>query len=229
MKAGCFVTGTDTGVGKTLCAAALIHALAQRGVAVMPMKPVAAGAVMHEGAWVNEDSLALLRAAGCEASRLADVTPVLLRQPMAPHIAAAREGRTIELAPLLAAFARLREAGYVVVEGVGGFAVPLGERLDSVDLARALDLPVVLVVGVRLGCLNHAILTAGAIRAAGLELAGWIANTIDPAMAALDENVLALDERLGAPRLAHIPFSDRPQALAASRMMDVSALLEGGA
>jgi dethiobiotin synthetase len=229
MKAGCFVTGTDTGVGKTLCAAALIHALAQRGVAVMPMKPVAAGAVMHEGGWVNEDSLALLRAAGCEASRLADVTPVLLRQPMAPHIAAAREGRTIELAPLLAAFARLRQAGYVVVEGVGGFAVPLGERFDSVDLARALGLPVVLVVGLRLGCLNHAILTAGAIRAAGLELAGWIANTIDPAMAALEENVLALDERLGATRLARIPFSDRPHPLAASRMMDVSALLEGGA
>jgi dethiobiotin synthetase len=229
MSAGCFVTGTDTGVGKTLCAAALIHALAERGVAVMPMKPVAAGAVMHDGTWANEDSIALLRAAGCEASRLPDVTPVLLRAPMAPHIAAAREARTIELAPLLAAFERLRSAGYVVVEGVGGFAVPLGEHFDSVDLARALGLPVVLVVGLRLGCLNHALLTARAIEAAGLPLAGWIANTIDPEMAALDENIDALDQRVPAPRLARIPFSATPQALAASRLIDVSALLESRA
>jgi dethiobiotin synthetase len=229
VRAGCFVTGTDTGVGKTLCAAALIHALMAREVAVMPMKPVAAGATVHEGTWANEDSIALLRAAGRDTSRLADVTPVLLREPMAPHIAAKRERRTIELEPLLQAFARLSTAGYVVVEGVGGFAVPLADRLDTVDLARALALPVVLVVGLRLGCLNHALLTARAIEAAGLELAGWIANTIDPQMAAADENVAALDARLPAPRLARIPYSATPQPSTAARLIDVSVLLEGRA
>lgn len=227
MNRGCFVTGTDTGVGKTLCACALAHALTARGVDVMPMKPVAAGAVVFDGAWANEDSVALLRAAGRDSARLLDVTPVLLREPMAPHIAAAREGRRITLAPILEAFSRLAATGdFVLVEGVGGFAVPLAEDLDSVDLAQALALPVVLVVGLRLGCLNHALLTAGAIRAAGLTLAGWIANAIDPDMAVPDENVAALEARLEAPRLGRIPFMQTPQPLAAARHLDVSALLE---
>ena len=230
MSAGCFVTGTDTGVGKTVCAAALIHALAARGLDVMPMKPIASGAVVFDGTWANEDTIALLRAAGRDASRLGDVNPVLLREPIAPHIAAAREGRRITLDPVMAAFARLRAAAqYVVVEGVGGFAVPLADGLDTVDLARALGLPVVLVVGLRLGCLNHALLTVRAIEASGLRLAGWIANTIDPDMAAADENVAALDARVPAPRLGRVPFLERPAAADAARHLDVSGLLESRA
>jgi dethiobiotin synthetase len=221
-----FVTGTDTGVGKTLCACALIHALVNRGIAVMPMKPVAAGAVVHAGGWANEDTIALLRAAGRDEARVADANPVLLREPMAPHIAAARERRVVTLAPILEAFGRLRSAGdFVVVEGVGGYRVPLSDSLDTVDMARALALPVVLVVGLRLGCLNHALLTAQAIRASGLPLAGWIANAIDPTMAVPAENIEALRERLGAPLLGRLPHETQPVAPAMAQYLEVAALL----
>jgi dethiobiotin synthetase len=226
MKRGVFVTGTDTGVGKTLAACALIHALVERGVAVMPMKPVAAGAQVHAGGWANEDTIALLRAAGRDGSRAVDANPVLLREPMAPHIAAARERREITLEPILAAFERLAGTGdFLVVEGVGGFRVPLSPSIDSVDLAQALALPAVLVVGLRLGCLNHALLTAQAIRAARLPLAGWIANGIDPDMAVADENVEALRERLDAPLLGRLPYMPQPIAPALARHLDVSPLL----
>ena len=231
MRGGVFVTGTDTGVGKTLAACALIHALVDRGIDVLPMKPVAAGAVVHSGGWANEDTIALLRAAGRDESRASEVNPVLLREPMAPHIAAQREGREITMPPLLEAFERLRAgADFVVVEGVGGFRVPLSDSLDTVDMARAFNLPVVLVVGMRLGCLNHALLTADAVRAAGLTLAGWIANGIDPHMAVADENVEALAQRLGAPLLGRLPHMPQPIAPALARHLDVSVLLgEGGA
>ena len=229
MKRGVFVTGTDTGVGKTLAACALIHALVNRGIGVMPMKPVAAGGVMHDGGWANEDTIALLRAAGRDDARMPDANPILLREPMAPHIAASREGREITLQPIIEAFERLSHAAdFVVVEGVGGFRVPLSDSLDSVDLARALALPVVLVVGLRLGCLNHALLTADAIRASGLAFAGWIANAIDPQMAVADENVEALRARLPAPLLGRLPYMPQPIAPALARDLDVSPLLGEG-
>ena len=173
MSRGVFVTGTDTGVGKTLAACALIHALRARGVKAVPMKPIAAGAVEHAGRLANDDTVALLKAAGLDAAWMEPVTPVLLREAMAPHIAAEREGRALTLDFLGPALARLATAGdFLVIEGVGGFRVPLAERLDTVHLARAVGLPVVLVVGLRLGCLSHALLTAQAIEAAGLALAG---------------------------------------------------------
>ncbi|MCM2327385.1 MAG: dethiobiotin synthase [Lysobacter sp.] len=226
---GLFVTGTDTGVGKTLAACALVHALRARGLRVAPMKPVAAGAVATEGGWANEDTIALARAAGPGAPALEAITPVLLREPMAPHIAAALEGRAIRLEPLLEAHRRLAaRSDFTVVEGVGGFHVPLGEAFDARDLAAALGLPVVLVVGLRLGCLNHALLTADSVRAAGLRLAGWIANRIDPAMAAADENVAALAERLAAPLLGRIPFQPGADPAALARLLDVSPLLKKG-
>ena len=229
MTAGVFVTGTDTGVGKTTVACALIHALAARGVDAMPMKPVAAGAVVHEGGWANADSIALARAAGRDASRLGDVTPILLREPMAPHIAAAREKRRITLEPVRAAFQRLaKDGGFMVVEGVGGFLVPLDDELDTVDLARALGLPVLLVVGLRLGCLNHALLTAQAIAASKLQFAGWIANAVDPEMAVPDENVAALERRLAAPLLGRLPFAAPPDPAALASRIDVRPLLREG-
>ena len=226
MTRGVFVTGTDTGVGKTLCACALIHALVDRNLDVMPMKPVAAGAVVHDGGWANEDTIALLRAAGRDGARAPDANPVLLREPMAPHIAAMREGREITMEPILAAYERLRaNAGFVVVEGVGGFRVPLSPTLDTVDMARGFALPVVLVIGLRLGCLSHTLLTAQAIHAAGLPLAGWIANSIDPDMLVREENIQALRERLDAPLLGEIPFSEHPIAPALARHLDVVPLI----
>lgn len=220
---GVFVTGTDTGVGKTFSACVLLHALRRAGLATFPMKPVAAGAVGTPDGPRNDDTIDLVAAAGGGFDP-ALVTPVLLREPMAPHVAALREGRTVELAPILAAW-RSRPAGsFAVVEGVGGFQVPLGEGFDTVDLARALGLPVVLVVGLRLGCLNHALLTADAVRTAGLPLAGWIANAVDPAMAVPDENVQALRERLGAPLVVRLPFAPGADPASFAGLVDLAAL-----
>jgi dethiobiotin synthetase len=202
-----------------------VHALRARGLRVAPMKPVAAGAVRHGEGWANEDTLALARAAAPGAPNPEEITPVLLREPLAPHIAATREGLEIRLEPLLAAHAALASRwDFTVVEGVGGFLVPLGDGLGTRDLAVALDLPVVLVVGLRLGCLNHALLTAESIRGAGLELAGWIANAIDPAMAAREENVAALRDRLPAPLLGRLPHSPGADPGSLARHLDVGVL-----
>lgn len=225
MTRGVFVTGTDTAVGKTVVACALVHALRARGIRVAPMKPVAAGAIWRDGTWANEDTLALAEAAGPDAPSLDAITPVLLREPVAPHIAAAREGREISLGPLVEAYRRLAaQTDFTVVEGVGGFRVPLGMILDSTDLARALGLPIVLVVGLRLGCLNHALLTAEAADRAGLTLAGWIANTIDPAMREQEENVAALARRLHAPLLGRLPFAPGQASPERAGLLDVEPL-----
>lgn len=225
MSRGVFVTGTDTGVGKTVAACALIHALAARNVRAVPMKPIAAGAVERNGRWLNEDTANLMEAAGMPLDEAARVTPILLREPMAPHIAAAREGRKIMLATVVEAFRRLAARDFVVCEGVGGFLVPLDEHSDTVHLARLIGLPVVLVVGLRLGCLNHALLTAQAIEAAGLTFAGWIANAIDPDMPVRDENVATLVGRLKAPLLGRLPFAPEANARELAAHLDPSPLL----
>ena len=225
MTRGWFVTGTDTEVGKTHVACGLVAALRERGARVVPMKPVAAGAIERGGAWTNEDTEALLAAAGLDASWRPRVTPVLLREPMAPHVAAWREGRKLSVAPLVEAYRDLaREADLTVVEGVGGFRVPLNASEDTRDLAIALGLPVVLVVGLRLGCINHALLTADAIAAAGLALAGWVGNAIDPAMAVREDNVAALRERLRAPMLGLVPHAPGADACDVARHLDVTLL-----
>ncbi len=204
-KYACFVTGTDTEVGKTFVSCALLTHFASRGLRVVGMKPVAAGLIEHNGHLVNEDVLRLMGASTVPASP-ALVNPFGLKAPIAPHIAAAEEGIELSAAPILRAFAQLRElADMVVVEGVGGFRVPLGASYDTADLAADLGLPIILVVGMKLGCINHALLTAAAIRARGLTLAGWIANRIDPGMLRFDENISALQHHLGAPLLATLP------------------------
>ncbi|NWF44483.1 dethiobiotin synthase [Hydrogenophaga sp. D2P1] len=211
---GCFVTGTDTGVGKTLVSAALLHTLARHHPRVVGMKPVAAGLVQQAGAWVAEDALAL-RAASTVAVPPALDNPVALPEPLSPHLSAARAGRCVGVAELVAAHRGLRSlADVVLVEGSGGWRVPLNESETLADLAVALALPVVLVVGLRLGCLNHALLTAEAIRADGLHLAGWVANTVDPAMACRDENIQTLRQRLRAPLLGVVPWQPVPDARA---------------
>ncbi len=206
-----FVTGTDTGIGKTLVSSALLHAFRARGLRAVGMKPVASGCERTADGWRNEDALALL-AASEPAPAYADVNPYALPQPLAPEIAAREAGVEIDEGVIEAAFARLRErADAVVVEGVGGWAAPLSGRLDQADLVRALRLPVVMVVGMRLGCQNHARLTARAIAADGCELAGWIANDIDPDMERRDENFELLKARIPAPcwgRLPHAPRMD---------------------
>jgi dethiobiotin synthetase len=201
---GIFVTGTDTGVGKTCVAAALLRALAANGLCAVGMKPVAAG--VAQGATRNADVMALL-AAGNVAAELQDVNPHSFVPAIAPHLAAAEAGRAIDLETIAAAYARLAaRADYVVVEGAGGTLVPLSERFDMLDIPARLHLPVLLVVGIRLGCLNHALLAALAINARGLELVGWIANRIDPGMVAIDDNLAALAARLPAPLVADLSW-----------------------
>jgi len=202
---GFFITGTDTGVGKTLFSAALLHALGALGVRAVGMKPVAAGAGLINDVWLNED-VVLLREASAVDAPIDLVNPYLFREPIAPHIAAAHKGVSIDIARIAAARDALAElADVVVVEGAGGFRVPLGATHDSADLVVRLGLPVILVVGMRLGCLNHALLTAEAIAARGLKLAAWVANRIDADMAAYVENLEALRVRLPAPLLAELP------------------------
>lgn len=211
----CFVTGTDTGVGKTQSSCALLHALARHHRRVVGMKPVASGAEPDgQGGWANEDSLALRAASTLVVPPQLD-NPVLLPDPVSPHIAAERAGVTVQLAPILQAYQQLAaQADAVVVEGAGGWQVPLSPQLRIADLAVALQLPVVLVVGLRLGCINHALLTADAIRASGLPLAGWIASRVDPQMREPEANLAYLRKHLGAPLLADIPWQAQPDALA---------------
>ncbi len=205
-----FVTGTDTGVGKTLVSAALLHALATRHARVVGMKPVAAGLVCIDGQWVSEDVLALRAASTVRVPAALD-NPVALPEPLAPHLAAARAGRQLGVAELLAAQrALLALADVVVVEGAGGWRVPLNEHETLADLATAMAAPVVLVVGLRLGCINHALLSAEAIRADGLQLAGWVANSLSPDMPCRDENIATLRTRLPAPLLGVLPWMPTP-------------------
>ena len=211
----CFVTGTDTEIGKTLVASALVHIQAERGWRVAAMKPVAAGAEWRDGRWCNEDVDAL---AACVSVRLPQelTTPYLFKTPAAPHIAAALEDRVIDRQYLMDCYSQVRaQADAVVVEGVGGFRVPLNENYDTADLAKDLGLPVVLVVGMRLGCISQALLTAEAIAARGLSLVGWVANTVDPQMMFLQENIEAIAQRINAPLLACIPRLDVANAATA--------------
>ncbi len=218
----CFVTGTDTEIGKTLVSCALLHAFGSSGVRVVGMKPVAAGAVWRDGAWRNEDVDALASAASLKFPQSL-IAPYVLPTPAAPHIAAAIEGVRIDPAHILHCYRQLRDqSDVVVVEGVGGFCVPLSDDFDTADLAQQLALPVILVVGLRLGCINQALLTAQAIAARGLVLAGWVANTVDPGMAYVQENVQTLTDRLPAPLLGHLPRFEAPSAVLAAACLDFS-------
>lgn len=224
----CFVTGTDTEIGKTLISSALLHALGQLGVRAAGMKPVAAGAELIDGVWHNEDADALAAAASVALPPQL-TTPYLLRTPAAPHIAAALDRAHIDPAHILACFTQIaQQADAVVVEGVGGFRVPLTDTFDTADLAQQLGLPVILVVGLRLGCISAALLTAEAIAARGLRLAGWVANGIAPDFAHAEDNVAALSARLwsqhAAPLLGCVPRLAVPSAAAAAACLDFSGL-----
>ena len=207
-----FITGTDTGVGKTFVTCALLYTLKAQGIAAIGMKPIAAGGEMTPDGLTNADVEALHLASVVKLQR-EDLNCYLLSEPIAPHIAAANEDIDIDLDVIRQRFDQLAElADVVLVEGVGGFIVPLGDSINTADLAQDLDLPVILVVGMRLGCLNHALLTQEAILARGLTLAGWVANQIDPHMAELDANIEALEERIRAPLLGVIEWQKQPDA-----------------
>jgi dethiobiotin synthetase len=205
-----FVCGTDTGVGKTYATCFLLHTARNLGLSAIGMKPVAAGAELINGEWLNED-VAWLRAASSFDPGLALQNPYCFREAIAPHLAAAHEHVRIEAAPIIEACERLRtRAEVVLIEGVGGFMVPLGEEFDSADLAVHLGAPVILVVGMRLGCISHSLLTCEAIKTRGLPLAGWIANRIDPDMLCYDENLATLRRLIPAPLLGELPFQPTP-------------------
>lgn len=220
----CFVTGTDTGVGKTLVTCALIHGLSQQGITAAGMKPVAAGVSLQNRESHNEDTHAIIRASRIPLSS-ALVTPYLLKMPVSPNIAASLENTVIEWARISDSYNRIRqEAGSVIIEGIGGFKVPLSDTLDVADLAVQFGLPVILVVGLRLGCLNHALLTVESILSRGLELAGWVANHIEPAMLYDAENIASLEQRIPAPRLATIPYIKNTSITEAATCFDFSKL-----
>ena len=215
----CYITGTDTGIGKSIASAALLHALRARGQRAVGMKPVASGCEDRGEGWRNEDALALQQASD-PVPAYADVNPYALPQPLAPELAAAEAGVSIELATIVAAHARLAaQADAVVVEGVGGWAAPLTATIDQVEVVRALQLPVVMVVGLRLGCISHARLTARAIAADGANLVGWIANGIDPGMARADDNFAILQRVLPVACWGRLPNAPAPDARAMSRYL----------
>lgn len=205
-----FVTGTDTGVGKTFVSCALLYAARKALLKPFGMKPVASGASRNdEGEWRNEDAEMLREWSTTPKPDYALVNPLVFEGAIAPQLAAEEMGRTIELAPIRAAFEALRfGATAVLVEGVGGWAVPLSDHLMQADLVRALKLPVVLIVGIRLGCINHAILSERAIVADGFELKGWIANRVDPDCLVPDRVIACLKEELDAPMLGEVAYGE---------------------
>jgi dethiobiotin synthetase len=216
-----FIAGTDTGVGKTLVSCALLHAFAGQGKSVVGFKPVAAGCDDDDH---NEDAK-LLRAASNVQATYGQINPYCFSHAIAPHLAARKVGVNIDFSRIMTSYKELSGlADEVIVEGVGGFSVPLNEQQDSADLAQQLGSPVILVVGMRLGCLNHALLTQRAITDYQLKCAAWVANVRDSDMPALQENIAALRQRIDAPLLGIIPFQAHPDAGAAARHLDLSLL-----
>jgi len=214
MASGYFITGTDTDSGKTVVTLGLMAQLQSRGLRVVGMKPVAAGAEQTSDGLRNGDALQL-QAQASRAIAYWQINPYCFKPPIAPHLAAEQAGRTIDLPRIGRCFEQLENGvDRVLVEGAGGWRVPLGAGYTMADLARLLGLPVILVVGLRLGCINHALLSAESIRATGLPLAGWVGNQVDPAMSEFDANISTLREWLDAPCLGVVPRLDLPTAQA---------------
>ncbi|PUA27353.1 MAG: dethiobiotin synthase [Cellvibrio sp. 79] len=205
-----FVTGTDTNVGKTLVTAGLLLAAKKQGLRTAALKPVAAGCAKTDAGLRNDDAL-LLQSVMTESLAYEQINPIALQAAIAPHIAAVQEKRVLS-ADRIAGFCRgsLQQADFTLIEGAGGWRVPLNPRETMADIAKILQLPVILVVGVRLGCISHALLTVEAIRNDGLPLAGWVANCVDADMPVLRENIESLAARIPAPCLGIVPWLDSP-------------------
>lgn len=219
-----FITGTDTGVGKTLVSCALIHAFKSRDLKVAGMKPVASGSEPTPQGLRNDDALALQRTANVPAE-YETINPYCFSPAIAPHLAARQAGVAIELSTLRRAYLQLStQAEVVVVEGAGGWRVPLEPSGYLSDFAEVLQLDVILVVGLRLGCINHAVLTAEAIRAGRCRLVGWVGNVIDPEFQPLQDNLATLAERLAARCLGVLPYVPNPDSLTLSGLIDLDRL-----
>ncbi|SNX61452.1 dethiobiotin synthetase [Nitrosomonas ureae] len=220
MSQGYFVTGTDTGIGKTTVSCALLHAFAAQGKKVVGMKPIAAGS--ENGKWLDVEHL--LAASNISVTRQ-QINPYAFDPPISPHLAAQQADMEIDLTVIHHAYQELSsKADIVVVEGAGGFLVPVNQQQTGADLAKLLNLSVILVVGMRLGCLSHALLTAQAMRAAGLTLAGWVANCIDPQMLVLKKNIATLEQRLDCSLMGVLPFDKRIDAQESVKYLDVTKL-----
>ncbi len=220
-----FITGTDTAVGKTLITAALLHKYNQAGFATTVLKPVASGCKQTAGILHNDDALILQKAASY-CLDYPQVNPIALADAVSPHIAAARQGIKIELTTLLEACrpTLALPADFLLIEGVGGWFAPLSKTLTQADMAQAFTCPVILVVGLRLGCLNHSLLTYKAIVASGLQVAGWIANVVDPSMQCIEENIATLKSYLPTAYLGYVPYQKEVQAKAIIDLLDFPAL-----
>ena len=209
-----FVIGTDTNAGKTYVASALLRHFAAKGIKAVGMKPVASGCEpgkhgIWQGQLMNDDVVALYEA-GSVSAPLDLINPYRFAPAIAPHIAAEEVGVEIDLELIVRAYQSLADmADMLIVEGAGGFFVPLNDEQTLADLAVKLNLPIILVVGMRLGCINHALLTVEAIKARGLQLAGWVANQIDPDMPMLEENLASLRQRIDAPCLSVVGWQDK--------------------
>jgi dethiobiotin synthetase len=224
---GVFITGTDTDCGKTEIGLALMAALRQRGLEVLGMKPVASGCERTPNGLRNEDARRI-QAQGSREVPYAQVNAYAFEPPIAPHIAAGQAGEEIQLEVIRACAEQLAaRCDFLVVEGVGGWRVPLGPSLSVSDLPLALHLPVILVCGIRLGCINHTLLTAENIKASGARLVGWVANQIDPDMLVRDENLATLAALLDVPCLGMVPWMASPDPRHVATHLDFSPVLEG--
>ncbi|MBL1142218.1 MAG: dethiobiotin synthase [Proteobacteria bacterium] len=223
MTQGVFIAGTDTGVGKTCFTISLIEALKNQGHAVSGMKPIASGASLKNGKLMNEDADLIMRHSG-DAANYELINPVVYEMPVSPHIAAKEKGETIDLAKIIACYKKLTsDYKFIVVEGVGGWRVPVSDKSSIADMVRELNLPVILVVGLRLGCINHAILTAEAIKADGLKLLGWVSNHLDREYLCADETIKTLNAALACPQIADIQYIDNFQPMKVAKNISFSS------
>jgi dethiobiotin synthetase len=219
-----FITGTDTGIGKTLYSQLLLHSLNDAGMRTAAMKPLASGADLRDGELRNADALVLQQTANT-AFPYARCNPYCFAPPIAPHLAARQATVRIEFDVIQQAHEQLlKQADFTVVEGVGGWLVPIDQQHTIADLVQAMHLPVILVVGMRLGCINHALLTAENIRRRGIPLIGWVANVIEPDMLYLQENIEAIAQRIEAPLLDVIDFINQPEQIKAQLRLNIKWL-----
>ncbi|WP_060477438.1 MULTISPECIES: dethiobiotin synthase [Pseudomonas] len=225
MSQAYFIAGTDTDVGKTTIAAGLLHAARLQGLSTLGAKPVASGCTMTAKGLRNSDAQALIDESSIKLD-YQQVNPFAFEPAIAPHVAAREAGVALEVAALARAMRHVLDQGadFTLVEGAGGWRVPLSDQANLSDLAIALKLPVILVVGVRLGCINHALLSAEAIARDGLQLAGWVANVIEPKTARLEENLASLAERLPAPCLGRVPKLKQASADAVAEHLQLDLL-----
>lgn len=225
MSQAYFIAGTDTDVGKTTIAAGLLHAARLQGLSTLGAKPVASGCTMTAKGLRNSDAQALIDESSIKLD-YQQVNPFAFEPAIAPHVAAREAGVALEVAALARAMRHVLDQGadFTLVEGAGGWRVPLSDQANLSDLAIALKLPVILVVGVRLGCINHALLSAEAIARDGLQLAGWVANVIEPKTARLEENLASLAERLPAPCLGRVPKLKQATADAVAEHLQLDLL-----